>query len=391
LIQETTSGIYIAKSFRAEQTIYNEFEQLNEINYGVNLRRGIVFFSIFPILNIITGLATAIIIFAGGITLTSGELTIGDWFLFYQGMFLFFFPLLSIASFWSQFQQGLAGSERVFGLIDRDNDIRQHNNLTMDTLRGEIEFKQVDFAYKAGNNVLENFNLHIKPGEKLAIVGHTGAGKTTLSKLIMRSYEFQLGELLIDGHDIRSLNLAEYRKFLSIIPQEVFLWHGTIKENILYGIEGKIDNPEQRMTQVLQQVEALDFIDNLEKGFDTNVGERGNLLSQGQRQLIAFARVLLQDPSIIILDEATASIDPLTELRVQKAINLLLQGRTSIVIAHRLSTVKKADRIIVMKEGKIIEEGSHEYLMSAGGHYAELYDTYFRHQSLNYIETMAQS
>ncbi|MHA2364570.1 MAG: ABC transporter ATP-binding protein [Candidatus Hodarchaeales archaeon] len=391
LIQETTSGIYIAKSFRAEQTIYNEFDQLNITNYDVNLRRGFVFNSIFPILGMVTGLGTAFIIYYGGSGVINQELTIGELYLFIQGLTLFFFPLVSIASFWSQFQQGLAGAERVFSLIDRENNVIQYESQVFDEPKGKIDFNDITFAYKPGTNVLDNFSLNIKPGEKIAIVGHTGAGKSTLAKLIMRSYEFQSGQIMIDNRDIRSLDLAEYRKKLAIIPQEVFLWNGTVRDNILYGIEGKIENPEQRIEEVLQEVEALDFISNLEKRFETKVGERGNLLSQGQRQLIAFARVLLQDPFILILDEATASVDPLTELRVQNAINLLLEGRTSIVIAHRLSTVKKADRIIVMKEGKIIEQGSHEELLALEGHYAELYDTYFRHQSLAYIESIALS
>lgn len=391
LIPETTSGIYIAKSFRAEQIIYDEFESLNNKNYQVNLRRGLILFSIFPILNLTVAVATAVIVLIGGGILTNNEISIGDWYLFIQGLALFFFPLLSIASFWSQFQQGLAGSERVFGLIDRENNIIQYDSKIIEEAHGKIEFRDVSFAYKPGINILENFNLIIKPGEKVAIVGHTGAGKSTLAKLIMRSYEFQSGQLLIDDLDIRSLDLTIFRSQLAIIPQEIFLWNGSIKDNVLYGIEGKIENPEQQLNDVLKKVEALDFISNLENGFDTNVGERGNLLSQGQRQLIAFARVLLQNPMILILDEATASIDPLTELRVQNAIDVLLKGRTSIIIAHRLSTIKKADRIIVMQEGTIIEEGSHNELIQADGHYAELYDTYYRHQSLNYIESMVKN
>ena len=389
LIQETASGIYVAKSFRAEQTIYDEFKELNLTNYRVNLYRGYVFNSIFPVLNMLIGFATAVIVYAAGLQVISAQFSIGAWYLFIQGVTLFFFPLISLASFWSQFQQGLAGSERVFALIDHESGLKQNACKIIAKPLGRIDFINLSFGYHKDKHVLENFNLHIEPGEKLAIVGHTGAGKSTIAKLIMRTYEFNSGELLIDNHDIRNLDLVEYRKLLAIIPQEVFLWNTSVKENILYGAKGTVKNAEERMHTILESIKALDFIADLERGLSTNVGERGSLLSHGQRQLIAFARVLVQNPTVLILDEATASVDPLTELRIQKAIDLLLEGRTSIVIAHRLSTVKKSDRIIVMQEGRILEEGPHEALLRQEGHYAELYDTYFRHQSLSYIESLA--
>ncbi|MFW9930160.1 MAG: ABC transporter ATP-binding protein [Candidatus Thorarchaeota archaeon] len=403
MIQETFSGIYIAKAFRAENKIYDEFLELNGTSYAVNLRRGLVFNSIFPILNMISGIATVILIYYGALDvlnldnstvplgglfswLPGGQITLGDWFLFFQGLQLFFFPLISIASFWSQFQQGLAASERVFSLIDAENTVKQISNTILSKPKGKIEFRNLTFSYKPGQNVLENFSLMIQPGEKLAIVGHTGAGKSTLVKLISRSYEFQGGNLLIDDRDIRTLDINEYRKKLSIISQEVFLWNGTIRENLLYGSTHIID-AEKKMEIVLEKLGIIDWINRLPQGLDTNVGERGGRLSMGQRQLIAFARILLVDPMILIMDEATSSVDPLTEVIIQRAINVLLEGRTSIIIAHRLSTVKNVDRIIVIKEGEgIIEQGSHQELLEKRGHYAELYDTYFRHQSLQYIE-----
>jgi len=404
LIQETTSGIYIAKSFRVEDTIYDEFDEMNEQSYDVNLRRGLVFNSIFPILTMLTGVGNAMIVYYGGLSILNenvflarlvafipgGELTIGNWFLFLQGLTLFFFPLISIASFWSQFQQGLAASERVFSLIDAENSVVQYDNVKLDEHKGEIKFDNVTFAYKESENVLENFNLHINAGEKLAIVGHTGAGKSTLAKLIQRYYEFQDGEITIDGHNIRSLDLDHYRKQLSIISQDVFLWNESIRDNLLYGID-ETDDIEERLQAVLSEVSALDWIERLPNGLDTMVGERGAALSMGQRQLIAFARILLRDPTILIMDEATASLDPFSDLLVQRATNRILEDRTSIVIAHRLSTIKHADRIIVMANGEIIESGTHDELMQAGGHYSDLYDTYFRHQSLEYIEKFAES
>ena len=447
LIQETTTGIYVAKSFRAENTIYDEFDDLNATSYNVNLRRGLVFNSIFPMLNLLTGLATATIVYFGALEVINEsspiyallsfipgrQLTVGEWYLFITGLNFFFQPLVQIASFWSQFQQGLAGAERVFSLIDAENAVQQSGEDKIQDMKGKIDFKGVTFSYKDGINIFENFSMSIKAGEKIAIVGHTGAGKSTLSKLLSRYYEFQDGELLIDDHNIRSLDLHSYRNRLAIISQEVFLWNASIKENILYGSDfetvapqknsqtkmwgnnsqstGKSNSKgkmpwmrmnnnsqlkkyspeaEERMMRILRDIEALDWIQNLEDGFDMKVGERGSRLSQGQRQLVQFARILMQDPAILIMDEATASVDPFTELQIQHATDLLMKGRTSIVIAHRLSTVKNVDRIIVLKEGKILEEGSHEQLMANNGHYRELYDTYFRHQSLEYVEKIAK-
>ena len=402
LIQETTSGIYIAKSFRAEEVLYDEFDKLNLKSYDINIKRGLVFNSIFPILSMLTGLGTAMIVYYGGLSILDSnnflsniisrfpgqELTIGQWFLFLQGLNLFFFPLISIASFWAQFQQGLAASERVFSLIDAENEVIQYDDKILEKPKGMINFENVTFGYEKENLVLENFNLKINSGEKLAIVGHTGAGKSTIANLIQRYYEFQDGKISIDNQNIRSLDLINYRKQLSIISQDVFLWNATIRENLLYGIP-KIDNIEDKLNLVLKDVQALSWIEQLPNGLDTRVGERGQSLSMGQRQLIAFARILLRDPAILIMDEATASLDPFSDLLVQKATNKILEGRTSIVIAHRLSTIKNADRIIVLSDGKILEEGTHEDLLSKKGHYADLYDTYYRHQSLEYIENFA--
>lgn len=399
LIQETMSGIFVAKSFRAEKAIYDEFDEMNVKSYDINLQRGIVFNSIFPILNILTGATTAAIVYLGGLEvlgattildfLPGRQLSNGEWFLFLQAINYFFFPIIQVASFWSQFQQGLAAAERVFSLMDAENTVIQNDTIVPPKLKGRIEFNHLWFAYKENQWVLKNFNLLIPAGENLAIVGHTGAGKSTLAKLIARFYEFQKGCLKIDEFHIRDLNLKEYRKQLAIISQEVFLFNDTLKNNILYGIEAT-EEVERKMIEIFEQIDALDWVNNLQDGFETKVGERGNLLSQGQRQLIALVRTLLRDPSILIMDEATSSVDPFTELQIQKAANILMKGRTSIVIAHRLSTVKRADRIIVMKEGKIIETGNHQELIANGGHYAELYDTYFRHQSLEYIESIAR-
>jgi ABC-type multidrug transport system fused ATPase/permease subunit len=382
-IQETVSGIGVAKTFRQEPAIYAEFREVNRRSREVNQRTRYVFSSIFPILNVLAGCGTAALVYMGGLGVREGTLTAGTWFLFIQGLQNFWFPLTSIASFWSQFQLGLAAGERVFALIDAEPRVVQTDSVQPATIEGDIRFEQVGFAYKEGEPVLRGFDLHIRPGETLALVGHTGSGKSSIARLVARFYEFQGGRILIDGRDIRSLDLAAYRSRLGVVTQSPFLFDGTVRENIRYG---RPDASDVEVLEVARHVGGGDWIASLPSGLDTPVGERGGGLSMGQRQLVALARVLLQDPAIVVLDEATASIDPLTETLIQEGLDIVLAGRTAIVIAHRLSTVRNADRIIVLSKGEIIEQGSHEHLLAGGGHYAELYNTYFRHQSLEYIE-----
>ncbi|PJF26687.1 MAG: ABC transporter ATP-binding protein, partial [Phototrophicales bacterium] len=370
-----------------EQTIYDEFIDVNKRAYGINLRTGYVFSAIFPILSLMSGIGTAALVYFGGLFAQSGDLTAGSWFLFIQGIALFWFPLTSIASFWSQFQLGLAASERVFALIDAEPKVVQIDSLKPETIRGEIHFDHVDFRYNENEQVLKDFTLHIRAGETLALVGHTGAGKSSIGKLVARFYEFQGGTIAIDGIDIRRLDLAHYRAHLGIVTQTPFLFDGTVRSNIRYGKPGATDD---EVEAAATQIGGGDWIASLPQGLDTPVGERGASLSMGQRQLVALARVLLQNPSIFILDEATASVDPLTEALIQEGLEAVLRDRTSIVIAHRLSTIKDADRIIVLQKGEIIEQGSHDSLLRQGGHYAELYNTYFRHQSLEYMERVRE-
>lgn len=391
IIQETVSGIGVAKTFRQERAVYDQFSRVNEQSFLVNRRTGYTFAAIFPLLNAIAGVARAAIAWQGGRAVAAG-LSVGDWYLFIQGVQLFWFPLTSVASFWSQFQQGLASAERVFALIDAEPRVVQTGSDTFGQVRGSITFERLEFSYVPGQVVLPALDLHVRAGETLALVGHTGSGKSSIAKLVARFYEFQAGRLLIDGRDIRSLDLAGYRQHLGIVTQSPFLFDGSVLDNIRYG---KLEASDTEVARAARAVGGGDWIESLPSGLATHVGERGGHLSMGQRQLVALTRVLLQDPSILILDEATASVDPLTETLIQEGMDAVMSKgsargaghqRTSLVIAHRLSTVKHADRIVVLAHGRIIEQGTHQSLLSQGGHYAELYDTYFRHQSLEFIE-----
>ncbi|PKO20701.1 MAG: ABC transporter ATP-binding protein [Chloroflexi bacterium HGW-Chloroflexi-1] len=396
-IQESVSGITVAKSFRQEQAIYNTFAENNRQAYAVGLRRGLTLDTIFPIMGASSGLGVALLIYAGGLatrTPATGDLagvvSPGNWYLFMQAVGFYWWPLINIASFWSQFQDGLAAAERVFALIDLEHRVTQIGDEPVGRLKGEIAFRHLRFSYvtdeaesRGGEVVLPDFTLTIRPKETVALVGHTGAGKSSIARLIMRFYEFQGGELTVDGQDIRGLDLGEYRRQIGLAPQEPFLFSGTVRENIRYGLR---DATDAQVLAAAMQIGGGDWLADLPDGLDTDVGERGANLSMGQRQLVALTRVILKDPAIFILDEATASVDPFTEAQIQEGLETIMRDRTAIVIAHRLSTVKHADRIIVMDQGQIIEEGKHDALMARGGHYAGLYNTYFRHQSLAYIE-----
>jgi ATP-binding cassette subfamily B protein len=386
-IQEAVTGISVAKNFRQEGKIYKEFSEVNEQSYQVNLRRGYALALTFPTLNAISGVGTAMLVYFGGLPAVAGTISVGDWYLFISSLDRFWFPMISLSAFWSQIQGGLSAAERVFALIDAEPTVQQQREDQVKEIQGEITFDHVNFQYTEQEQVLKDFSLHIEPGESIALVGHTGAGKSSIANLIARFYEFQSGEILIDGHDIRTLDLHTYRTQLGLVSQMPFLFTGTVAENIRYGRPGISD---EEIEQMAQRIGDGAWLKTLPDGLQTYVGERGGKLSMGQRQLVALMRVLVQEPAIFILDEATASIDPFTEMQIQEATELILNRSTSILIAHRLSTVRSADRIIVLREGEIIEEGDHETLMERGGHYADLYNTYFRHQSLAYVEEVGQ-
>ena len=386
-IKETVSGIAVAKNFRQEESIFDTFDTANQDSYRVNVRRGFILSLVFPILNTLGGIATAILVLIGGRMAASGEISAEAWYLFILSLSYFLFPVMNLSAFWAQIQQGLAAAERVYALIDADPNVIQEDDQEAGQLSGQVRFEKVDFHYIPAEPILSQFNLVIPAGESLALVGHTGAGKSSIAKLIARFYEFQSGKILLDERDIRSFNLTTYRQQLGIVSQVPFLFSGTVAENIRYA---RPEATEAEMLAMARKIGDGEWLETLPDGFASEVGERGARLSMGQRQLVALMRVLVQQPAIFILDEATASIDPFTEWQIQQALNLILEKTTSILIAHRLSTVKSADRILVIEDGGIIEEGNHDALLSQKGHYAELYNTYFRHQSLAYVEKQGE-
>ncbi|MFX1278439.1 MAG: ABC transporter ATP-binding protein [Promethearchaeota archaeon] len=379
---ELVEGIHVCKSYGQESMISGQFDETNKKYFKSGFRLTAVTHLWRRLLGFISTLTFITIMYIGGQLVFRSLLSPGRLFIFYLYLPTFFRPIMVLATFFPQFSTGMAAYERILEILDsKPNVIQNPNAIDVKNVEGYIEFENVDFRYNSDEWVFKGLNLKIIKGEKLAIVGHTGSGKTSLASLLARYYEFQGGSIKIDGIDIRNLTLDSYRKNIGMVPQDVFLFSGTIEENIRYGRQ---DASEEDLRKAVNAVHADELIEYLPEGLQTQVGERGKGVSAGQRQLISFARALLTDPRILILDEATSSVDAYTEAVIQEALDVLLTNRTSIIIAHRLSTVVNADRIIVMDHGEIIEEGDHKSLLAKGGKYAQLYKQYFEHQQIDW-------
>jgi ABC-type multidrug transport system fused ATPase/permease subunit len=376
-LQENITGMRVIQGMAREDRNRAEFDELNSYNRDTNLEASRVAAFVLPLVEVVAAVAIALVIIFGGLQVAQGHLMIGVLVAFTLYINRFFDPIRDLSQQYTQLQRSGVAAERIFQILDVPVEIQDRPAaLTLPQLRGDVEFRDVVFGYSPGHPVLHSLNLRISEGQTTAIVGPTGAGKSTLAGLLSRFYDVQQGAVLVDGYDVRDVTQSSLRRQIGVVLQEPFLFTGSIRENIRYG---RLAASDEEVVAAAQAVGAHDLIMNLPEGYATPIRERGRNLSVGQRQLISFARALLADPRILILDEATANIDTVTELMVQQGLQRLLHNRTALIIAHRLSTIKGADRIIVLQAGSIAEAGTHEELLQAGGIYSKLYAMGFRH------------
>jgi ATP-binding cassette subfamily B protein/subfamily B ATP-binding cassette protein MsbA len=375
-LQEEISGIREAQAFNRTETNIVRFREHNRANRDANVSAVVVTAAFAPTIDVLSTLAIAVVIGFGGYLLLAGQLSVGVVAAFLIYVQQFFRPIQLVSQVYTQLQAALAGAERIYAVLDEPEEVPDSAGaLLLGNVDGRVTFDGVFFGYDPTVTVLRDISFEVAAGQTVALVGRTGAGKTTIANLIPRFYEVSRGAVRVDGNDVRDVTRGSLRRQLAIVLQEPFLFGGTIADNIAYGRPGATRSEIQAAAEA---VDAHVFIEALPQGYGTRLSEHGSTLSQGQRQLLSFARAVLADPHILILDEATSSIDTRTEQRIQAALGLLLRGRTSIVIAHRLSTIRDADLILVVESGQIVERGTHTALLAAGGRYAELYERQFR-------------
>lgn len=374
-VEEVYGGHHVVKVFNGEEKVIAEFKKGNHALYDSAWKSQFYSSLMFPIMSFVGNIGYVAVVVLGGYLAIKNLIEVGSIQSFIQYVRNFNQPIGQLAQITNQIQQAAAASERVFEFLGEEEELQVVDNPTSsEGIRSSVEFKHVKFGYTPDKTIINDFSAKVRPGQKIAIVGPTGAGKTTIVKLLMRFYDVNEGEILVDGHNIKDFDRSELRKMFGMVLQDTWLFHGTIMENIRYGKEGASD---AEVIEAAKAAHANHFISTLPDGYQMELNEEANNVSQGQKQLLTIARAILADPKILILDEATSSVDTRTEVRIQKAMDNLMKGRTSFIIAHRLSTIRNADLILVMKDGDIVEQGSHEELINQGGFYANLYNSQF--------------
>ena len=374
-VEEIYGGLTVVKAFNAEDKVVKEFDKANDELYHSAWRSQFLSGLMHPVMNFISNIGYVGVAVAGGYLAINGTITVGNIQSFIQYNKQFTQPINQIAQISSMLQSMVAAAERVFEFLEQPEEVNTaKGDIDTSTLKGNVEFKNVKFGYNPDKTIIKDFSAKVKEGQKIAIVGPTGAGKTTMVKLLMRFYDVTDGEILVDGHNIKDFDRGELRKMFGMVLQDTWLFGGTVKDNIKYSKE---DATDDEVIQAAKAAHVHHYIKTLPNGYNSMINEESSNISAGQKQLLTIARVILADPKILILDEATSSIDTRTEIQIQAAMDNLMKGRTSFVIAHRLSTIKNSDLILVMNQGDIVEQGTHEELLAKGGFYADLYNSQF--------------